>query len=164
MDTPDQRLFEDDLLSAEFRAGVANGYWGLAGVDAVPEVPAWPRRVLWIAAAVRPNSPDRFYIQLDLSGYRSVSPTGTFWDPVTKTTLEFSKRPKGKPDSRFARVFRIDWENGSAFYHPYDRLAAKGHTDWPVAEPHHVWTSNHTIVDYLAEFHLLLNCGEYIGV
>jgi hypothetical protein len=117
-----------------------------------------------MAAAARANAPARFYVLLDLTGYRSVSPTGTFWDPTTKFALEFSKRPKGKPDSRFAKVFRTDWESGSAFYHPYDRVAAKGHTEWAKDQPHLVWTSDRTIVDYLEEFHSLLQCGDYIGL
>lgn len=164
METPDQRLFEDDLLSAEFRAAVLEGSWDLAGTDVLPEALTWPRRVFWITAAARTNAPDRFYVHLDLAGYRSVAPTGTFWDPGTKAALDFAKRPKGKPESRCARVFRTDWQNGSAFYHPYDRVAAQGHPGWAVEQPHCLWTSNHTIVDYLEEFHSLLNGGDYIGL
>jgi hypothetical protein len=164
MDGPDQRLFEDDLLLADFRAGVLNGFWDLAGADVLPDSPAWPHRVFWLAAGARANAPDRYYIKLDLAGYRSVPPTGTFWDPATKALLDFSKRPKGKQDSRCARIFRTDWENGLAFYHPYDRVAARGHAQWAREQPHRVWTSNHTIVDYLAEFHSLLNCGDYVGI
>jgi hypothetical protein len=164
MEKPDQRLLEADLLSAEFRTGVVKEYWNLAGTDVLPEQPEWPNRVFWIAAAPRPNAPARFYVHLDLAGYRSVPPTGTFWNPVTKSTLDFSLRPKGKADSRVAKVFRTDWENGRAFYHPYDRLAAQGHTDWPKDQPHLLWTINHTIVDYLQEIHTLLNHGDYIGI
>ena len=164
MDKPDQRLFEEDVLSAEFRTGVLKGFWDLAGADELLEGLAWPARVFWMAAAARANAPARFYVLLDLTSYRSVPPTGTFWDPATRSALEFSKRPKGKPDSRFAKVFRTDWESGLAFYHPYDRVAAKGHTDWPKDQPHLVWTSDHTIVDYLEEFHSLLQGGDYIGL
>ena len=124
MEKPDQRLLEEDLSSAEFRTGVVKEFWDLAGAEVVPEGLAWPTRVFWMAAAARANAPARFFVLLDLSGYRSVSPTGTFWDPTTKSTLDLSKRPKGKPDSRFAKVFRTDWESGLAFYHPYDRVAA----------------------------------------
>lgn len=164
MEKPDQRLFEEDLSSAEFRTGVVKEFWNLAGADLLPEQLAWPSRVFWLAAAARANAPARFHVLLDLAGYRSVPPTGTFWDPTTKSTLEFSKRPKGKTDSRFAKVFRTDWESGLAFYHPYDRVAANGHTEWPKEQPHLVWTSEHTIVDYLEEFHSLLQCGDYIGL
>jgi hypothetical protein len=163
MEKPDQRLFDEDLLSAEFRSGVAKGHWGIPDPEVLPENLAWPNRILWLAAAPRDKSPDQFHVYLDLAGYRSVPPTGTFWDPNTKATLEISKRPKGKPGSRFAMVFRTDWKNASAFYHPYDRAAAD-HTEWPKQQPHLIWTSNHTIVDYLEEFYSLLNCGDYVGV
>ena len=164
MEKPDERLFEDDLRSAEFRAGVLKGFWDLAGLGVLPEALAWPTRILWMEAAARANAPDRFYIQLDLSGYRAAAPTGTFWDPANRSVLDFSKRPKGKPESRCAKVFRTDWQSGSAFYHPYDRVAAQGHPGWAAEQPHCIWTSNHTIVDYLEEFHSLLNGGDYIGI
>jgi len=163
MDKPDQRLFEADLASAAFRAGVQKGYWGLAGTDVLPQQPTWPLRILWIAAVIRTNAPDRYYVQLDSSDYRAVPPTGTFWDPATKSLLEVAKRPKGRPDSRFAKVFRTDWESGRAFYHPYDRVAAKGHPKWTTEQPSLIWDNNHTIVDYLEEIHLLLDCGDYLG-
>ena len=164
MEKPDQRVFDDDLLSAEFRSGSAKGQWGIPDPEVLPENVSWPNRIFWLAAAPRNKAPDRFHVCLDLTGYRSVPPTGTFWDPSTKATLEISKRPKGKPGSRFAMVFRTDWNNGSAFYHPYDRVAAQGHTEWPKQQPHLVWTCNNTIVDYLEEFYSLLNCGDYVGV
>lgn len=164
MEKPDERLFEEDLLSAEFRSGVLKDLWGLPPQELLPDGMTWPTRILWLAAAARPNAPERFYIRLDAAGYRGVSPTGTFWDPVTKSMLDKTKRPKGKPNSRFAKVFRTDWKNGTAFYHPYDRVAAKDHTNWPREQPHLIWTSGHTIVDYLEEFHSLLNCGDYLGV
>ena len=164
MDTPDQRLFESDVASAAFRAGALKGYWGLAGTDLLLEQPAWPARVLWIAAAPRPNAPNLYYIRLDLTDYRTVPPTGTFWDPNTKSTLELAKRPKGKPDSRVAMVFRTDWEGGNAFYHPYDRVAAKGHTEWPKEQPGLIWDSDHTIVHYQEEVHSLLTHGDYLGL
>jgi hypothetical protein len=161
---PDQRLFEADLMLAEFRRGIVKGLWGQAEAEMIPEGAAWPRVFFWLAAAARENAPDRFYVALDATGYRSVAPTGTFWDPATKATLEFAKRPKGKPNSRFAMVFRTDWENGRAFYHPYDRFAAQSHGQWPREQPHLIWTTNHTIVDWLEEFQSLLNCGDYRGV
>jgi len=164
MDKPDQRLFEADLALAEFRAGAKKGYWGLPDSDAMPEQPAWPARILWIAAATRANAPNRYYLQLDLSDYRTVPPTGTFWDPNTRSMLEAAKRPKGKGGSRFAMVFRTDWEEGRAFYHPYDRVAAKGHPKWESEQPFLVWDSSHTIVDYLEEIHSLLESGDYLGL
>jgi len=164
MDAPDQRLFEEDLASAEFLIGAANGYWGLAEPELLPDGFAWPKRILWMRPAPRANAPERFHVLLDLAGYRSTSPTGAFWDQAAKTALPTAKWPKGKPDSRFAKVFRTDWNNAVAFYHPYDRHAAGTHKDWAQKMPHLIWTVQHTIVDYLTEFHALLNSGDYVGV
>jgi hypothetical protein len=164
MKSPDQRLFESDLLSAEFRNGVAKGLWGCADADALPDGVLWPKVFFWMAAAPRANAPDRFYIALDASGHRAVPPTGAFWDPSAKAALDFGKRPNGKPNSRFAKIFRTDWENGRAFYHPYDRITLQSHPNWAQEQPHLVWTNSHTIVDYLEEFQGLLTSGDYLGV
>ena len=157
MQPPSQRLFEDDLQSAEFRSGVLKEYWGVAAQD-------WPQVILWTRAAPREGAPDRYYVALDLAGYRPSAPTGTFWDPETRTILDNAKRPIGKANSRFAKVFRTDWKNGQAFYHPYDRRAADSHPNWRSQQPHLVWTSDRTIVDYLEEFHSLLNSDDYVGL
>lgn len=158
MQSPSQRLFEADLQSAEFRSGMLVEIWGIAGQD-------WPQVILWIRAAPRTGAPSRFCVSLDLDGYRTSAPTGTFWDPATATVLDTAKWPKGKANSRFEKVFRTDgWEDGLAFYHPYDRKAADSHPKWRNQQPHLVWTPDHTIVDYLEELHSLLNSDDYVGV
>lgn len=166
MSPPDQRLLEADLESAEFRMGAIGGYWGEAEPEALPANAARPRRFFWIAAAKRDRAPDRYYLALDLKGYRGVAPTGPFWDPVKKATLELAKWPKGRPNSRVAMVFRTSGFNGAgnALYHPYDRTASSGHGKWPQQMPHRIWTDKHMIVDYLSEVHGLLNSGDYIGI
>jgi hypothetical protein len=163
---PDHRLFEADLLSAEFRNGVSKGLWGKAELKAMPDAVAWPMAYLWMAAAPRTGAPDRYYVALNLQGYRSVPPTGPLWDPVKKQTLELGKWPKGKPNSRFALVFRTGGFTfaGRALYHPYDRSPLSDHPRWPTEQPHLVWTDAHTIVNYLEEFQSLLTCGDYLGV
>jgi len=164
MDAPDHRLFEADVAEAEFLIGAGKGFWGLAASDLRPADVVWPKRILWLAAAPRPNAPDRFHLLLDLTGYRAASPTGAFWDPATKAALTLERWPKGKGGSRFAKVFRTDWEGGRAFYHPYDRFAAQSHTQWATEQPHLIWSARLTIVDYLAEFHGLLQGSDYVGV
>ena len=163
MKPPDQRLFESDLSSAEFRIGAVNGWWGTPESALLPADLAWPQVILWIASAARENAPTRFYFYLDATGYRTVPPTGTFWDPATKSALDVAKRPKGRPGSRFKMVFRTDWNN-AALYHPYDRVAAQSHPQWTKEQPHLIWTVDRTIADYLTEFHTLLNCGDYLGI
>ena len=99
MDTPDKRLFEADLVSAEFRNGMMNGWWGVPDGATLPAATAsWPRTVLWIAAAPRGDAPCQYYLSLDMSGYRAAAPTGTFFDPATGSMLELAKRPKGRPE------------------------------------------------------------------
>ena len=162
---PDQRVFEADLLSPEFRIGEMKGWWGNADDATRPSDASWPKVFLWVAAAARPGSPERFYLALDVSGYRNVPPTGAFWDSIKKSALEYSLFPKGATNSRVAKVFRTDlWATTNrALYHPYDRVAAQGHAEWK-QNPNMVWDSNHTIVHYLCEIRRQLNCGEYIGV
>ena len=118
----------------------------------------------WISAGKRPNAPERFYVALDAKGYGAVPPTGTFWNPTVHVILPFTQRPKGRDNSRVAKVFRTDWNSGTAFYHPYDRVAADGHPQWKREQPHLIWTDAHTIVDVLEELHGLLNSGDYLGV
>jgi len=163
MTQPDQRLLEADLTAAEYLIGEHKAKWGgLGGVDAGQV--AWPEVVFWLAPARRPNTPERFYIRLDCKGYRSVSPTGSFWDPKSGAALPFEFRPKGRPGSRVAMVFRTDWEGGRAFYHPYDRVASQSHPDWRAQQPHLIWKPELTITDFLQEFHALLQVEDYLGV
>ena len=164
MKPPDQRAFEADLCEADFLIGVAKGQWGMAAGDLVPADLKWPRILLWIASAKRQAAPDRFYVLLDCANYKTAPPTGTFWDPETGRTSALDKRPKGKSNSRVARVFRTDWNNGTAFYHPYDRVAAQGHPNWANEQPNLIWGPAHTIVDLLAELHALLNSEDYVGI
>lgn len=163
MKSSSELLFDNDVKSASFVLGTANGTWGLAGPGDVGCAIVWPQVVICIEAAPRSNAPNRYYFNLNLDGYRNAPPTGTFWDAGKHTTLPVELRPKGKANSRFAKVFRTDWNN-SALYHPYDRVAAGSHPDWRGAQPHRVWTPEHTIVDYVVEIHLLLNGSDYVGI
>ena len=155
---PDQRLLQADIDDAPFQIGVAEGRWGLVEDTGLQ----WPMVVFWVAAAPQAGAPDRFYVRLDCANYPVDPPTGTFWDPGTRSDLDHSKRPKGR--ERVAMVFRTDWENGRAFYHPYDRVASKSHPNWRTEHPHHAWGDRHTIVDFLSEIHALLQLREYTGV
>jgi len=161
---PDKRQFDDDVSSAEFRAGVLKGEWGLIATDMEATTSTWPQVSFWIAAAPRPNSPDQFYVALNAAGYPTAPPTGTFWDPENGSILAFDRRPKGRSETRVAKVFRTGWEGGRAFYHPYDRVAAQGHPGWLSEQPLRVWSPAHTIVDWLEEFRGLLQSGDYLGV
>src|SRR6185436_19894600 len=132
---PEQRLLEEDFASSEYRAGAAKRLWGRLPPKRTPSGLSWPRFIVWIAAAVRVNAPKRFHFALDGTGYRGRALTGTVCDPTSGAQVEHTKRPKGLPGSRVAMVFRTDWNNGTAFYHPYDRVAAESHSEWPKQQP-----------------------------
>ncbi len=145
----DQRLFESDLQSAEYRNGLTKGLWGEAESAARPDGATRPNVYFWMAAAPPLGAPDRYYVALNLAGSRNVSPTGPLWDPAKRQVLELAKWPKGKPNTRFALDFRTDGFTfcGRALYHPYDRSPLSDHPSWPIEQPHLVWTSAHTIVN-----------------
>ncbi|MAT67946.1 MAG: hypothetical protein CMJ58_00300 [Planctomycetaceae bacterium] len=152
---PDEAAFREDLLVAEFAAGEVQMQWGLASIS-------WPHVVVWIAAAPRPQSPDRYWFRLNCAGYPGRGPTGSLWNCDQNALLEHRAWPKGR--ARFAHVFRTDWESGMALYHPYDGHALKTHGNWPAKYPGKLWSRDRNIADWLAEFHDLLNCDEYEGV
>jgi len=152
---PDERALREDIAAPAFLAGEANGYWAIVAI-------AWPEVFAWIAAGDRKNAPTRFHVRARCARYPHRGPTGTFWDPEGKAPLSHARWPKGR--SRVKHVFRTNWEDGVAFYHPYDGLALEKHPDWPQKYPKKLWTRNHTIADWLAEFHELLNSDEYEGV
>lgn len=157
---PDQRIVTEHLQTPEFRSGVADGIWGHIEVEQVP----WPHVLLWIAAPARKDAPDRFHVRLDCTGYPTDAPTGNLVDPCSWGPLDAARRPKGRTGSRFARVMRTDWEGGRAFYHPFDRRAAKSHPDWPKAMPRKLWTPAHTLTSWLEEFYALFQSDDYLGV
>lgn len=156
-------MLEEDLASAAFLAGAHRGNWGLPDPSVLPDACAWPRFIVWVRPASRPKAPERFYFDLDMTGYRGKPPTGTLWDAAKQAVLALELRPKGRPGSRVAKVFRTDWNN-AALYHPYDRVAADSHPEWLAAHPNLIWTPQHTMVDYVMEMHGLLNGDCYVGV
>lgn len=160
MDDPAQRILMEHLQSPEFLAGAAEQWWGHAVDDSV----AWAHVLLWIAAPARPNAPERFYVRLDFTKYPNQAPTGNVVDPATFEPMALAQRPKGPPNSRFAKVMRTDWEGGRAFYHPYDRFAASSHPDWTTTMPLKRWSPTHTVTHWVAEFHALFQSEDYVGV
>jgi hypothetical protein len=152
---PDERALREDVAALDFLAGEVNGYWAIVAIT-------WPNVFAWIAADNRKNAPVRFDVRATCAGYPNRGPTGTFWDAKTKAPLAHPLWPKGR--ARVAHVFRTDWEGGLSFYHPFDGLALEKHSDWPQKYPSKLWTRDHTMADWLAEFHDLLNCDEYEGV
>jgi hypothetical protein len=156
---PSERKLRADLETVRFQQGVSRDAWNVVALECGV---SWPFVVFWIGAAPREGAPDRFYVRLDLTAYPKDPPTGTFWDVAVKAVLEAPRRPFGSGQTE--RVFRVDWQSGQAFYHPYDRVAANSHADWPQRYPHWVWSDRHTVTDLLEVLWDLLNSAQYEGL
>ena len=160
-----QEIFERDLASDAFQAGCVRGRWGLLDdtnrLQGVPAI-AWPNVVIWIAAAPRLKSPDRYYFYFDLEGYPTAAPTAYCWDTATRKVLSDPQWPRSRDAEEL--TFRQNWPgNGArALYAPWDRTAQAGH-DWGHLTGQMWNPEKHTIVDYLRLTHELLNADHYTG-
>lgn len=155
--TLDQECFQEHMTTPDFQYGVERGWWDVVASDAV----VWPHVVLWIAAPIRPNAPDRYHFRFFLKDYPEMGPTATVWNPERNERLDLAKWPKGIADVRMA--FRIDWNNAVALYVPWDRVAMAAHADWATKHPGLGWKRTRTIVHYLRLTHELLASEEYHG-
>lgn len=147
---PDHAQFECDLSLPDFLEGIARGKWRLLSKE-------WPCAVF----AVRARDEDEFGFRFDCAGYPIKSPTARLWSLKDDAALKRDDWPKGSKS--FLSVFNPDWKNGTALYHPYDRIARQGHNDWPKQYPHLVWDTSSTFIQYLVEIHRFLNGRGYHG-
>lgn len=159
MSTNAQRLLEEDLAGAAFRAGLLRGGWALGGTTA--DI-AWPHLFTYVVAAPRPNSPEQWLVRWDATNYGSGPITGGFWDAQANTFLAKEKWPKARSGSVVASVFKTEgWAApGQGFYHPWDRTALAGH---PWTDPVWAWRPEVTIAEYNAQFHRWLTSEDYLG-
>lgn len=156
------RILASHLNGARFRAGEDAGRWGLPDGASRDEFPKWPKVILWVKARPRKDAPERFFFSFDFTNYPTDAQTGQLIDPASGALLPEAKRPKGS--DRVLMVFRTNWKDGTALYHPYDRVAIEGHNEWPRTHPHLIWTPKHTVCDLLVELHGLLDSEEYTHV
>jgi hypothetical protein len=161
-----QEIFRKDLASDAFQAGCVRGRWGLFDDSNRPEQVSpivWPNAVIWISAAPRQKSPDRYFFYFDLEGYPTAAPTSYCWNLATRDVLAESKWPRSRDAAEL--TFRQNWPGGGrrALYAPWDRVAQAGHGDW-VNLIGQMWNpAKHTIADYLRHTHELLNAAHYAG-
>jgi len=155
--------FLEHVKLPSFEDGVQRGYWGVTDI-------AWPYVIIWIGAAPRQNSPDRYYLRFWLESYPALGPTATLWDVDRCQKLDRSRWPKGTDCVK--SVFRTDWYDCNALYAPWDRIAMYGdpanpqfgpHANWESEYPGMGWKNTHTIVHYLRPTHELLNSPQYHG-
>ena len=82
-------------------------------------------------------------------------------DEVGSRFIETAERQTGEP---LRQGVQNRLEKRGSFYRPFDRVATSDHQQWKTDMPHKISTSARTIMDYLEEFHSLLNGGKYLGV
>jgi hypothetical protein len=149
---PDESLLKTHLGEAPYLSGCDAGKWGLVGT--VEEI-AWPHAVFWVKADERFVASGRIDLRFTLDGYPRSAPTSCPWNIETNSQLEGDKYPR--VPGKFTRVFRTDWESGSALYAPCDRRAMTGHEPWKQQFPFWWWEAHFTIVKYLEFVHMVLN-------
>lgn len=156
---PDERTFRQHIARGRFLLGVDRGDWRLVR-------DGWPDPIITVAAATRDGAPTEFAFRFDLNGYPASGPTSEPWDIDADTPLAHDLWPAGI--GRVEAVFNPGWKpnpNGHALYHPIDRLAVVGHTEWSTQDPANIWDpSRMEIVDYLKVIHDLLHSSQYSGI
>jgi hypothetical protein len=99
---------------------------------------------------------------MELTNFPASAPTATPWDLSTGAALEPSLRPRG---GRADTVFRRDnWNNGTALYAPWDRVALSGHPNWVHESPLLAWNQDRNLIFFLERVHELVNCDAYQGI
>jgi hypothetical protein len=146
---PDQRAFEADVTKATFRLGQTEGRWRLVAIT-------WPYALIGITA----KDGHEYILRLNSAGYPQAAPTGGPWDTDSNQVLAFDLWPRGL-GGRVSAVFRTDWKNGTALYHPCDRESLVGHDNWRIEMPSKIWRPDVGIVQYLELVYELLHCRDY---
>jgi len=152
---PDQAVFMTHLGEARFQEGVRESWWQLVSIN-------WPHVVLRVFADRRPSAPVFFDFLFDCAGYPNDPPTARLWDSEANAALPFTRWPTG--GQRVTAAFNPSWEGGRAVYLPCDRIAIRGHADWPQKYPSKLWKPKVGIAHYLELLHGLLNTKDYSGL
>ncbi|MFA6087235.1 hypothetical protein [Mucilaginibacter sp.] len=152
MKTMDLLMFEKHISEFEFQHGVESGMWGLQ-----TEAPAitWPFVTIWVQALATYYPPEKCYLRFTLNDYPQSAPTACPWDIENGTILTAGIWPKGS--AKLNPVFNPAWNNATALYAPFDRLAIPGHDGWKTQYPEYYWQSSFKITAYLQFIHRLLN-------
>lgn len=149
---PDERLFKSHLEEASYQLGVDNGFWDIVEIS-------WPIVYLWIAAAAKKNSPDKYYFKFTVDGYSDSAPSACPWDIEKKSVLPLNEWPKGR--NHVSKVFNPQWKQ-DALYAPCDRAAMdSGHQNWKTQHPELWWQSHFKITVYLRFLRELLISDDY---
>lgn len=155
----EEKLFRSHLQSIDFLLGLKKGAWGYTSDEV--DWPEWPVFFFWIAAAPRENSPSKYVMRFELSGYNPSAPLGIFWDQEGKKILPISKWPK--VTGVHEQAFRRDINHGTALYAPWDRCGLNHHPEWREKHRGFSWEHGDEISKYLRIMHSILNSESYHG-
>jgi hypothetical protein len=152
---PDRASFERDLAGAAYRFGELAARWHLVRLD-------WPVAVITIGASARTGAPANYGFRFECSGYPALPPNAQPWDLEANQPLPAHRWPGGR--NVVADVFRPDWEQGRALYHPCDRVTISTHPDWKNQHPNRLWRPERGIAFFLEQLHDLLHSSHYSGL
>lgn len=154
---PDESLFKTHLEGASFQAGADEGKWGLHGESKDIK---WPIAFLWVQSDKTLMPVGRIFLRFNPEGYSAQAPTSCPWNVEKDARLEDALWPK--LSGKFAKVFRLDWQGGTALYAPCDRVAMVGHEQqWKQHYPFWWWQPHFTFVKYLEFVHRCLNPNRH---
>ena len=155
--TPDQEIFQDHILENDFRNGVVLSQWDVHPLEGV----TWPNLIMWVSAAPRPNSPNKYHFRFTLDEYPKNPPTSHVC-LENGTKAPDAKWPSGVHD--VAMVFCVNnWEFRNALYAPWDRAGLLVHGEWKDLHKGVAWEKTFTITHYLNRVYNLLNHDDYKG-
>lgn len=153
----DLECFKKHVAMPPFQMGLDACDWAFVHDN---EFIQWPSVFLWIKAAEKANSPEKYYFKFDLEKYPAIAPTACPWDIDTQQPLSPDKWPRGS--KYVSKVFNPSWKP-QALYAPCDRIAMEGHEQWAEKYKNLWWRPDFTIVTYLKYLHKLLNSGDYLN-
>ena len=156
--TPSQELFEAHLVEDDFKNGVVLGRWGVIPMEGVE----WPHLVIWVSAAPRSTSPERYYFRFTLDDYSKTAPSAYVCTSEAPGKAPDDQWPTGIND--VAMAFCINgWQHRNALYAPWDRAGLQAHPEWKDKYKGMAWESHFTIAHYLNRVFNLLNHDDYKG-
>jgi hypothetical protein len=159
----DLGLFNRDIDSYLFVDGESENKWGI--VNKVNMGQEWPIVYIWIAAANRPLSPEKYFFKFKLDSYPNLAPEIYLWDIENKSNISVTQSPTGKKN--VATVFRYDsWTLGNSYhiYAPFERHAFNTHPGWDTVYPNEYWKKSDSIIKITEYLYRLLNSKDYEGI
>lgn len=141
------RRLRAHLAGTAVQIGVARGQWQIGELD-------YPYLMVRVSASAQTCAHGYVDLRIEISGYPNLGITACPWSAEENLPLPAGQRPTA---GRAGTVFRTDWENGHALYHPCDRVAVGSHADWTREHVDELWDAEQGIAKFLRLIHTTLN-------